>query len=310
MDLKTIRRLLYALSYGIFGIIIAIILIRILFGIIGANKAAPFVSFWYTFSETFIGGFQGIFPNIGTSVAPMFIEVYAVIALIFYLILAFIVSKALTSVISHSPVSIFKNVTDTIFKGAEFFLITRFLLKLTAASDVSSFVRFIYQLSDFIYQPFAGILPTIQLKDFNIIFETSTLIAIVIIIIFDLVTEGVIDKLFKAMESHDYQTEKKQTGYPKFPVAQPVTPTQPTPQQYQPMTTPTQNPQHITINIPQPGQLAAQPMQQPPTYVDNRTIKVYPGAAMPQQMGQPNYPNSNENMLSQPAPLQQLPPQN
>jgi hypothetical protein len=317
MELRKLRRLFYAIVYGIFGVILGIILIRIILRLIGASESASFVKFWYTFSDGFLSMFKGIYPDLNTNTGILYIEVYAVIGMIFYLLLALIFSKALTSVLAVHPMNILKNIIDVLFKVLEATLILRFIFKMTGASTTSSFVDFIYKLSSFIYQPFAGILPAISVKELNLVFETSTLIAIIVIIIFDIITEGIINRLYKAVTDNELEDENKiRRGYHKVPVEHTMSHVSTTPIQHQPVprnAQPTVAPQsasNITINIPQQTPVTAPVAQQPPTYVDNRSIKVYPNNK-PTQPVYNQYPGYADNDLEKqnPARVQQLPNQ-
>lgn len=277
MNSATIRTQIRAVVYGIFGIISAIVLIRIILVIVGANPGAPFVSFWFDISGFFINIFRSTYPILEAELLKVRIELYSVFALLFYTTCAFLVQKSFTSFTREDPIEVVKAIIDSLFKFAEALLITRFLFKLTGASVVGIFVKFIYEVSAIVYEPFRGILPTIQIGDLGIIIESSTVIAIIVIVIFDAVTEGVIDSL---------------TGHKKFSAAgdyyappAPVVHNQPAQQQ----------PQQITINIPHSQQ---QPPQQ---IIDRRTVQVVTPTPP-----RPAYPYYGQNDLNQQRPPHQL----
>jgi uncharacterized protein YggT (Ycf19 family) len=287
MDTHSLRAKLRALSYGIFGFIIAIIFIRILLMVLGANPNANFVIFWYDLSDNFVNIFRGMYPNLEPERSSSIVEIYSIIAMVFYMLLAFLVSKMLTSVVESDGVQIIKNIVDTIFKVLEFFLITRFILKLTGASAESIFVNFIYGVSAIFYEPFQGIFPTFKVADFNIIFETSILIAIIVIVIFDIITEGIIDNLRPVKNSHlnNPASMPNQPANNFGTMSSPFGGSAPATSQSQPN-------QNITINIPQPVQ---QPYIQPPV-VDRRTVQVFPTVPVA------NYPGLGSNHLESQRP--------
>lgn len=281
-----------SIVWGIFGIIVAIILIRVLLKFIGASESAAFVSFWYSLSENFVAAFRGIYPFLEPISGRVILEVPAVIAMLIYALVGILIGKLVSSFLEGDKVLLLSSVIDSLFKLAEFFLIGRFILKLTGATETTPFVNFMYAISSVVYEPFAGILPSIRIGEYNILFETSTLIAIIIVIIFDLVSEGIIANLRSGSESKQMAVMK-----PMAPAPMPMQMPSPFSGGHSSQTTaPAQN---ITINMPQPQQ--AMP-QQPPVVVDRRTVQVI----HPQQ---PHvYPGYNQNDLNQQRPGQ-LPPQ-
>lgn len=290
--MQSLKKKLTAASYGVFGFITAMIFVRILLKALGANPDAGFVVFWYSFSDFFVGMFEGIYPSIAPEGSNIIIETYSVIAMLFYMILSYLTAKSATTVTEESSIEIFKNILDVFFKFFEFFLIGRFLLRLTGASIESSFVSFMYSVSALVYEPFKNIFPTIKIENFDIVFETSTLLAIVVIILFDIVTEGIIDNLRNTFAKGDKKTVP--AVVPPAPPA-PVTHHQGNNGQGAQGHAGGAN---ITINIPQPQQ----PSQTPQTQnIDRRTVNVYPGHT--------NYPGQGQNHLEgqRPADVQQLP---
>jgi len=289
-DARNVRRIINTLVFGIFGFIVAIIFVRILLKLLGANPEAGFVVFWYQLSHNFVGSFQGIYPSLETTATRNLLEVYSVIAMMFYLILALLSAKLFTSVTQPTKLDIINTFIDGVFKFIEFFLITRFILKITGANVISLFVNFIYSVSAIIYEPFTGILPTYKVG--TITFETSTLIAIIIIIIFDLVTENLVKNLRKDLAADKSVKQNLPAS------ATPGTYTQ-APSTQQP------SPTNITINLPQPLQPA-----NPPHVVERRTVQIF---NPPQPQAKPHkYPGQYQNQLENqpPIPSQQLPQKN
>jgi hypothetical protein len=267
MDLKRIKRTITIVVYGLVSIVVALIVVRLLLLVIGANKSSAVVAFVYGASDVFVGVFRGIYPNIVINEGQFVIEIYSIIGLSFYLSLAFLISKSIKSVFETDPIQIITNLIDTGFKFAEFILITRFVFKLTGASVASQFVAVLYDISGIIYEPFKGILPGFSIPSLNAVFETSTIIAIVIIIIFDVASESIIAHLRKEAEEANMRKADKA----------------PAP--------------NITINIPQQA-----PVHQPPTqYIDSRTVHVV-SPNIPLQPHQPNYPYFDANNLEKQRP--------
>ncbi len=243
--------------YAIFAIIIGIVLIRVFLKLIGANPTNEFAMFWYELSYVFVEPWDMIYESIKSG--SMVIELFSLTAVIFYLIISMVLSKSAGSPFEDSRKRAIAEMVDSFFKVIEFLLVTRFIFKLTGASMTSSFVRFIYDLSNFVHEPFATILPAIKTGD--IIFEISTVVALIVIIILDLVTEeftySILDTLFP---------NKEKKVVKKVPVN--VAPTYNMPQ------APANPAQNITINVPQPGQ--------PQAYVDRRTVNVVPATRVQQ----------------------------
>jgi uncharacterized protein YggT (Ycf19 family) len=73
--------------YFIFGVINALLALRFVLLLLGANEASPFVSFIYTLSQPFTAPFQGIFnePTFGGSV----VEWASLVAIIVYMLISY-----------------------------------------------------------------------------------------------------------------------------------------------------------------------------------------------------------------------------
>lgn len=252
--------------YSIFAVIIGFVLIRVLLKLVGVNPNNEFADFWYTFSDVFVEPWAIIYPNIISG--KMIIEIYSIIAILFYIIISVVLSKSASSPFEDTRKQAIVEIVDSMFKVVEFLLITRFIFKLTAASTSAAFVRLIYDLSWIVYEPFATLMPAINFEGAR--FEISTLIALIIIIVLDLVTEQLLFSILDAI----FPMKKK-------PI-QPVQTVQQPPQQiihHYPQNVPasplpvaqTTQPQNININLPpQPGQT---------TYVDRRQVNVQPKPA-------------------------------
>lgn len=173
-----------SIIYSILAIIVAIIGIRILLELIGANPNTPFVEFWIDLSNIFIGPLIGMFPDIQLG-SNSVILVSGCIAALFYVLFAIALDTSVTKLQTPSTSrQMLYMIINGIFKVIEFLLITRFVLIFLDASTKSTFVQFIYEITDIIYAPFAGIINDIQIMGITI--ELSTLLILVIVIIIDI----------------------------------------------------------------------------------------------------------------------------
>lgn len=84
-----IERILFYILWGVS----AVLLLRIAFFLLGANPAAPFIQWLYSFSEVFVAPFSGIFPTpqYGTSV----LDLASVTAICIYFIAVIAIVKLL-----------------------------------------------------------------------------------------------------------------------------------------------------------------------------------------------------------------------
>ena len=312
MNLESIKVKLKVGVYITLSVIVAVIIVRILLKLLGANEVSQFAVFWYDLSYYFVGVFEGIYPVIAPNASNLIFETHSVVAVIVYTLLAGILSKSLTSISATSTINRVKEVLDVIFKVIEFFLGFRFILKLTGASETADFVQFIYSASSIVYKPFTGLLPTYEFgANATFLLEISTLIAIVVVIIFDVLSDIMISTIKKASLSAPTQVKKPETNLPltEQKLAQPVTPppteggytspqiqTNPTgvngnyqnPSPYatnQPSyqtvpptynSTPQPQGQNFNFNIGQAPVNTPQTTPEQPSYVDQRSINVYP----------------------------------
>jgi hypothetical protein len=60
---RHIRAVIERLLFLALWIVSSILLMRIVFFLLGANPAAPFIEWLYSFSELFVAPFSGIFPT-------------------------------------------------------------------------------------------------------------------------------------------------------------------------------------------------------------------------------------------------------
>jgi len=242
MDINNLRPKIRAFIFGIFILLFAIVLIRIFFTLIDANKSTPIVKFWFdTISYPFVVPLEGVYPNL--FLGKMELESSAILSLIMILTFMLITHKIVMALIVKDSRELLFNIIDSLFKIIELLLILRFLFKITGAEDLG-FINLVYFFSEFVYSPFKNILPHPEFGAHNqYIFETSTLIAIIVVTVFDIVSESILKSMFAKEKTNDINLEV-------VPEAQPLQSVQPVQQTSQPQT-------NITINVPQnpPGQL-------------------------------------------------------
>lgn len=347
MDIESLKIKLKAGIYILLTVIVGIIVVRILLKLLGANEESQFAVFWYDLSQYFVGPFNNIYPSIEPSRSKLVFETFSVVAVLVYALLTGIFAKSLTSIGSSSTIKKVKEILDLFFKISEFFLGFRFILKITGANESAGFVQFVNSASSIVYEPFAGLLPTrVFGTDGQFVLEISTLIALVVMIIFDVLSDVLISTLNKApisgasspkvpetmntIESNPVpvytpsavqpQQTSNNYGSATLPVNSPAMPPftpvqQPTNAAYNP-SQPTQN---FNFNMGQPQN--TDPTQQPQSYVDQRSVNVYPSSDTsipnaqsqspiePIQFGEVKRPELNGSNSSLPSDTQPLAPQ-
>lgn len=251
MNTDSTKQKVRAVIYGIFALVLALILLRSFFMLIGANETSSFVRLIYSASYPFISMFENAYDRWLFNAFQ--IETAAIVAVLVYFAVSFVIDRVITSFFESDPKYILLNLVDAFFKFAEFALLFRFLFRLTGASVQSDFIDFIYKVSFFIYEPFIGILPRIEFGPGNrYVLEMSTLIAIIVVVIFDVISEGIISNLINGEKK---TTESNNNPYQptNYPIINNVAPQQPA-YAPPPMVQPSHQPTNITINMPANGQ--------------------------------------------------------
>jgi len=83
-----------SILYGIFGIIFALVTLRFVFELLGANASNQFVDLVYSYSGPFVAPFEGIFNVPADSVNGGFFDIAALVASVVYGIIGGLVSNA------------------------------------------------------------------------------------------------------------------------------------------------------------------------------------------------------------------------
>lgn len=270
MNIDDIRTKVRNLVYGFFAILIIIVLIRIFFTLIDANASAPVTRFWFNvISKPLVAPFQDIYPQ--WLLNTIRIEYSALLAVVVLFLSSLIFAKLATFFLENKIYKVFVNLIDLLFKVIEFVLIFRFIFVLSAAKFVN-FGSFIHSLSAPFYEPFKSILPTIPIGSGGHAIELSIVIALVLFIIFDIVTESIFKSLFeKDNATENYQTTQTYTNYSNPTNYQPSYPVD----QFQPINQPTPIQPNITINVSNPNQV--QPTQ------ERRVVRTVTSTNQPQQ---------------------------
>ena len=94
-----IKRMTVDIIYYFLWIIEAILLVRFLFELLGANRQNQIVSFVYSLSLVFMAPFQNIFPPVRAG--NFVINLSILVALVVYSIIAYLI-VSLIEIVSHS----------------------------------------------------------------------------------------------------------------------------------------------------------------------------------------------------------------
>jgi hypothetical protein len=239
MNTKQFNTILKGVILFLFGLVDTILLIRLLLKLIGAGLESSFVRFWYGISQPFYNPFAGTFTDISSG--TIVVEINSIIALLCYFILALCFLRIIHGIFRDKISEKLRSFIDTGFKIIEIVLSLRLIFKLLGAST-SGFITFLYAISWPFYEPFKGLLKSIGSG--NIVFETSTFVAIVIIIILDYISDRLLTEVFKQMSKNESPSSQighssPQQNTPFVPVQSytPQTPMYP-PQQSQTVSSP------------------------------------------------------------------------
>jgi len=193
MDLANARTQIRAVIFSIAGIIIAIIFFRISFEILGASRSGIVAELVYGLSDWFINPFVGTVQLPETS-SFRILNIDAIVAMGVYMLGAIALSEILTAFLYDKFEEIIQNFVDGIFKVIEFLLFLRIVFDLFGVvirESIPDFVRSIYSLTEWAQ----GILFPIQIGAMKI--NVSTIIVLVIVVVFDLLCERFIASIFK-----------------------------------------------------------------------------------------------------------------
>lgn len=240
---KKVRKLIFAIT----GVVVAIIIIRLALEFLLANKDHFLAEFVFAISNPLVQIFWGTFTDSGLGLLQVPMEL--AIAIVFYIFAGILMASLITSLIQDKASRILAELLDTLFKFLEFLLIARLVLKLFGVAPESAFVETVYGLTNWV----GTLLPTIDIL--GGVLELSTLFILVVVVVFDLISEGLFEETKKPPQTG---INTSSTTVIKEVPPSPV------------VTVP---PQNITINIPVQQPV---PLPQQPRTVVPQVINVHP----------------------------------
>lgn len=189
----------------LFGLIDISLILRFILKLIGASTSSSFVAFVYEFSQSFYEPFAGTLKDFDAQ--KFVIEINTVIGILVIFLAGFVVYKVIEGAFQNTGLEIFAGLLDAFFNFLEVILGLRLLFKLLNANQ-NTFIKFLYTLSDIFYQPFEGLIKSIVVN--NYVFETATLIAIILIVIVDIISEKLFKKVNKPGQAVVYNVPKRE----------------------------------------------------------------------------------------------------
>jgi len=215
MSKEQIYKIVKGVILFIFGLFDIFLIIRILLKLIGASRESSFVKFWYNISNPLYLPFEGTVRDLASD--NIVVELNSILAILLLAVLAIFAIRVVEGIFKDKFNDKMKSLVDTFFKVAETILGLRLFFRLIGAGK-SSFITVLYAVSSPFYEPFKGILPTIGSG--NIVFETSTFIAIIIFVIFDFASEKLFTELGKGGEGigKNYQKKYQQNPHQQVPI--------------------------------------------------------------------------------------------
>ncbi len=97
-----IAAFLSAITQFVFGLIEIMIVLRIMFKMLGASVAAPFVAWLYETTEPLLAPFYGIFPTPRVT-GGFVLEIPALVALVVYALAGFLINTLVTTITRSNP---------------------------------------------------------------------------------------------------------------------------------------------------------------------------------------------------------------
>jgi hypothetical protein len=180
--------------YIIFGFIILIIFLSIVFQLLGARNSDLFVNLINTIASYFTAPFSGAFTSSGTNLIwGIRLNFDAIVAMFSYLFVAIFLGELITAFMYEKFRDVIQNFIDAMFKFISFTLFIRILIDLFSNFAVSTLVGII----QFIY--FVTAWSTGLVSNFNFLGLTinlSTIIWLVIVSFTDSQFEKVLDAIF------------------------------------------------------------------------------------------------------------------
>lgn len=187
MSVSEIRSKVRAVILGITGLLIAFLFARVVLDLIQADKQNPFVEFIKQISDFLAEPFESLAVN-DTGVAT--INVDALISIFMYFIIGLILSEIITAFIYDNLEDIIQNFIDAIFKIFEFIFFLRIVFDFFEVNERAKFISGIYDLTNWSNN-------LIQIDPLDGRINFSAIIMLIIIIIFDILTESLLRGVLK-----------------------------------------------------------------------------------------------------------------
>lgn len=185
-----VKELITKIIFSVIAVISVILVVRFLIDQIQISGDNGLINVLVSITNPFVAPFIDILP----SSYNFPIRMDAAMAALVYIIWGILLAIFLTAFFQESKKEIFKDSTDPIFKFFESVLLFRILSDFVGMNELNPFIQAINSLSSFS----DGV---IRREMFDGRFNVSAIVVLIIILIFDLLMERVIDYLF---------TEKKE----------------------------------------------------------------------------------------------------
>lgn len=229
-----IRTKVRAIILAITGLIVAILIVRIGLDLFSASTSNSFIKFFFDISNPLIDQFDGVIEQSRNS-SFRNVNVSAIVAIVIYAILGILISEIVTSFLYESYENIVQNLVDIFFKVLEFLVFSRIVIDFFLIQDRATFIQRINDLTNWTQDAF------IAVKFLEGRVNLSAIIILIIIVVFDIVTESLIKSIFSTVGPEEHQLKKVyEPQQPNIFVGNNNPPYKPN----QPLV------QHININVP------------------------------------------------------------
>jgi hypothetical protein len=194
--MKETRRNVRAVILGVTAFFCAFLVIRLFLQFFDVSESAPIWEFLYQFSDLLLEPIAG---SSSISITDV------LLGLLVYATIGIFISEFIVSFLYDSVILIIRNVVDAIFKIIESLLFLRFIFDLFEVSFNGSFVDAIYSATDWA----DGIIDTGSFLPEQV--NTSILLALIIVVILDIVSDGILTSLSKIGRDKDEPRRIKKT---------------------------------------------------------------------------------------------------
>lgn len=184
--MEDIKKIFIKIMYSILGIIVGLLIVRFIIDQVSLNESHPIIDFFRSITNAFVAPFKEIIPERFNF--PINTE--AGFAGFIYVIWGSIFIVFVSSFMQDDRYEIVKDSVDSAFKFLESILLLRITFDLLSFNPETRFVELITNLSSWT----DGIIENrIVGEDLNL----SAIVALIIVIIFDVVSETLIQRTLK-----------------------------------------------------------------------------------------------------------------